>query len=48
MTEGATKIYNQYVRPFHRRHKNRIEDFAEAMHEIISVAGSKASKEAAK
>ena len=48
MTNGATLIYNQYVKPFHRKYKNKIEDFAEALHEVIDIAGKEVSKEGSK
>ena len=43
MTNGASKIYNQYVRPLHRKHYNKIEDFAEKLENLINSAGSTAN-----
>ena len=40
MTNGATVIYNKYVRPLHRKHINKIEDFAEMIENLINSSGS--------
>ena len=36
MTNGATIVYNKYVRPLQRKHANVIEDIAEAIESFIN------------
>ena len=36
MTNGATIVYNKYVRPVQRKHANVIEDIAEAIESFIN------------
>ena len=43
MTNGATLIYNRYVRPFHKKHVNKIEDIAEVLESFINSTGSSAT-----
>ena len=48
MTNGATIIYNQQIKPLHRKYKSQIEDFAESLNGFLSSASKEAVKTASK